>query len=119
MEIRDSVSVRKCSHCGLNVHNSSGIATGKCVKLFGVCLRNNGGDHDHDAMKNRVSMENPCYEKVKNKDGEGEEDDAKDLANGINQQRRWIEEEHKLFLIGLKKLGRGDWKGVSINFVTT
>lgn len=87
MVMRDSVSVRKCLHCGLNVHNSGGIATGKCVKLFGVCLRNNGGDHDHDAMKNRVSMENPCYKKVKNKDGEGEEDDAKDLANGINQRK--------------------------------
>nr|POE88675.1 putative transcription factor [Quercus suber] len=119
MVMRDSVSVRKCLHCGLNVHNSSGITTGKCVKLFGVCLRNNGVDHDHDAMKNRVSMENPCYEKVKNKDVEGEEDDAKDLANGINQRRRWTEEEHKLFLIGLKKLGRGDWKGVSSTFVTT
>lgn len=32
-------------------------------------------------------MENPCYKKVKNKDGEGEEDDAKDLANGINQRK--------------------------------
>ena len=36
-------------------------------------------------MKNRVSMENPCYEKVERKDGE--EDDAKDLANGINQRK--------------------------------
>ena len=99
MVMRDSVSVRKCLHCGLNVHNSSGITTGKCVKLFGVCLRNNGGDHDHDdAMKNRVSMENTCYEKVENKDGEGEEDDAKDLANGINQRKDVFERTTSLII---------------------
>jgi SHAQKYF class myb-like DNA-binding protein len=28
-------------------------------------------------------------------------------------------EEQKLFLIGLKKLGKGDWKGISRQFVTT
>ncbi|CAO2165446.1 unnamed protein product [Urochloa humidicola] len=31
----------------------------------------------------------------------------------------WSEEEHRQFLAGLEKLGKGDWRGISRNFVTT
>ncbi|KAL3518086.1 hypothetical protein ACH5RR_020675 [Cinchona calisaya] len=31
----------------------------------------------------------------------------------------WSEEEHKLFLMGLKKYGKGDWRNISRNFVVT
>ncbi|KAK2666024.1 hypothetical protein Ddye_004598 [Dipteronia dyeriana] len=31
----------------------------------------------------------------------------------------WTAEEHELFLLGLQKLGKGDWRGISRNFVSS
>ncbi|GMH01322.1 hypothetical protein Nepgr_003161 [Nepenthes gracilis] len=44
-------------------------------------------------------------------------------SSASNRERKrgvpWTEEEHKLFLIGLQKVGKGDWRGISRNFVKT
>lgn len=43
--------------------------------------------------------------------------------SGIVRERKkgtpWTEDEHRLFLVGLQKLGKGDWRGISRQFVHT
>nr|QCF47524.1 transcription factor R1MYB1 [Litchi chinensis] len=49
-------------------------------------------------------------------------DDAVHNSRASRERKRgvpWTEEEHKLFLLGLQKVGKGDWRGISRNFVKT
>jgi SHAQKYF class myb-like DNA-binding protein len=45
----------------------------------------------------------------------------KGSAKSAEQERRkgiaWTEDEHRLFLLGLEKYGKGDWRSISRNFV--
>ncbi|KAL6123407.1 hypothetical protein ACLB2K_075929 [Fragaria x ananassa] len=132
-------SARKCSHCGHNGHNSRtcnlighGVNNnnkGVCLKLFGVNIM----ERQKDSIKKSYSMGN--LQAAGNGDQNNNinvgDDDAGYLSDGLihNKKRKaaherkkgrpWTEEEHRVFLAGLKKLGKGDWRGIARNFVTT
>lgn len=53
----------------------------------------------------------------------GSESNQGGKGSKADQERRkgiaWTEDEHRLFLLGLDKYGKGDWRSISRNFVVT
>ena len=49
------------------------------------------------------------------KGSNGKRDQHSERKKGIP----WTEEEHRLFLLGLEKFGKGDWRSISRNFVVS
>ncbi|KAF9667799.1 hypothetical protein SADUNF_Sadunf15G0061000 [Salix dunnii] len=109
----------------------------KEIRLFGVRVV-------VDNFRRIVSLNNVSeyqyYKEITNNDNNNEEEEdagaagagyvsADDtvhhpsFASGRRGERKrgvpWTEEEHRRFLFGLQKVGKGDWRGISRNFVKT
>ncbi|WVZ95107.1 hypothetical protein U9M48_040909 [Paspalum notatum var. saurae] len=102
---------RRCSQCGHHGHNAR-TCTARPVKLFGVRI----GDKP---IRKSASMGNIAHLAAEGSDGGGREEGYG--SDGERPQKKrgeaWTEEEHKKFLLGLNKLGKGDWRGISRNYV--
>lgn len=117
-------SCRKCSHCGGNGHNSRTCAERVGVRLFGVRI---SGDScgSMAAMRKSASTGNLVEPSSCACDGRQDAYASDDLMHTTSNSRErkkgvpWTEEEHRLFLIALQKLGKGDWRGISTKFVKT
>ncbi|KAG0567781.1 hypothetical protein M758_7G116200 [Ceratodon purpureus] len=123
---------RRCSHCGLNGHNSR-TCPDRGVRLFGVRLTDGVSSMN---MRKSVSMNNLSHyastthnppsppehsESGATPDGYVS-DGLVQTSNNARERKKgvpWTEDEHRLFLLGLQKLGKGDWRGISRNFVQT
>ncbi|XP_014499363.1 transcription factor MYBS3-like [Vigna radiata var. radiata] len=124
---------RKCSYCGKLGHNSrtckSPLGHGY-LKLFGVQL-----DISSSSSSSTVSFSSPSYSAMTNhffslspsfRDQNQNSDayllTANTLLSRIQDTKKgvaWTEEEHRVFLLGLQKLGKGNWRDISKSFVKT
>ncbi|XP_039036320.1 transcription factor MYBS3-like isoform X2 [Hibiscus syriacus] len=120
---------RRCSHCGHNGHNYR-TCPNRGVKLFGVRLTD--GLIRKSASMSNLSQFSCSNSVLHNGNGSGSPGDGPDHADGYasedfvpgsssSRDRKkgvpWTEEEHRMFLLGLQKLGKGDWRGISRNYV--
>ncbi|PWA50984.1 Homeodomain-like protein [Artemisia annua] len=133
---------RRCSHCSNNGHNSR-TCPNRGLKLFGVRITDgsirksasmgnlshyNGSSSSNNLLSGfngNTDLDSPGDTPDCNNGGAGDGYGSEDFVAGSGSSRErkkgvpWTEEEHRMFLLGLQKLGKGDWRGIARNYVIT
>ncbi|CAN1836595.1 Transcription factor MYBS3 [Linum perenne] len=109
------------------------------VKLFGVRLTDgsiikksasmgNLSVHYHSSSAASPNPDSPVSDHARDSGRLADGYLSDDMAHASSSSNRrgdrkkgvpWTEEEHRLFLIGLQKLGKGDWRGIARNYVVS
>ncbi|KAM3321132.1 transcription factor MYBS3 [Capsicum chacoense] len=95
----------------------------KSFSLDCLSLTNSHVGHSHlsSSLSPSPSINESCEKSTTSINNNGYLSDG--IGVGCVGERKkgapWTEDEHRKFLIGLEKLGKGDWRGISRNFVTT
>jgi len=126
---------RNCSQCGNNGHNSRTCTevaadnsfTPKTAPAGGFMLFGVRVTEGSNSIRKSVSLNDLSqYEQPQEPNPDLNTGYASDdvVHNSVKNRERkrgvpWTEEEHRSFLLGLEKVGKGDWRGISRNFVKT
>ncbi|XP_031124022.1 transcription factor MYB1R1 [Ipomoea triloba] len=99
-----------------------GGGAGKGFMLFGVRVMEGaaGPFRKCASMTNLAQFDHHPQESNADVNAGYTSDDVVHPSAGSRERKRgvpWTEEEHRLFLLGLQKVGKGDWRGISRNFV--
>ncbi|KAJ8629429.1 hypothetical protein MRB53_022752 [Persea americana] len=101
-------------HYELLVEDINGIESGRVPLPAYVSSSEGSGDHGSEGGAGKKGTHFGQYQGDSNHGGK---------ASRSDQERRkgiaWTEDEHRLFLLGLDKYGKGDWRSISRNFVVS
>ncbi|KAJ8564655.1 hypothetical protein K7X08_001115 [Anisodus acutangulus] len=117
----------ECFRSGNKEHEPRGTFAKKGFMLFGVRVMEAaaaaaaGGSFRKSASMNNLALFDTEQQHQVSNAGYASDDVVHPSARSRERKRGvpWTEEEHKLFLLGLQKVGKGDWRGISRNFVKT
>ncbi|XP_043717215.1 transcription factor SRM1-like [Telopea speciosissima] len=101
-------------HFELLLEDISGIESGRIPLPTYASSSEGSTDQSVEAGAGKKGNHHGQYQNESNHGGKSSRSDQ-ERRKGI----AWTEEEHRLFLLGLDKYGKGDWRSISRNFVVS